>query len=207
MAAPDRSTGRSPASSGSTCAPPTCTASTTCPTCTHHEAIPGHVWQGEYSNQLPLIRTMLAFNAYSEGWALYAEQLADELGVYDDFAVGRLGYLQSPRLPRLPAGGRHRPPRQALDPRAGRSLFRRAQRLEARGSGERSRPLLQLAGPGLRLQGRPQRDRPPARPRQGGARRRATTCEAFDDTVVKGGNVPLDVLAKNVDEYIRTAKA
>ncbi len=39
------------------------------------------MWQGEYANQMPLIRTMLAFNAYSEGWALYAEQLADELGL------------------------------------------------------------------------------------------------------------------------------
>ena len=45
--------------------------------------------------KLPLIRSLLAFNAYSEGWALYAEQLADELGVYDDDPVGRLGYLQS----------------------------------------------------------------------------------------------------------------
>ncbi|HKP33741.1 MAG TPA: DUF885 family protein, partial [Sphingomicrobium sp.] len=60
-----------------------------------HEAIPGHVWQGEYANKLPLIRTLLSFNAYSEGWALYAEQLVDELGLYDDFPVGRLGYLQS----------------------------------------------------------------------------------------------------------------
>src|SRR3546814_13921064 len=50
-----------------------------------HEAIPGHAWQGEYAHAMPLIRTMLAFNAYSEGWALYAEQLADELGLYDDF--------------------------------------------------------------------------------------------------------------------------
>ncbi len=47
---------------------------------TFHEAIPGHIWQGEYTHQMPLIRQMLAFNAYSEGWALYAEQLADELG-------------------------------------------------------------------------------------------------------------------------------
>jgi len=62
---------------------------------TYHEAIPGHVWQGEYTFKLPPIRSMLAFNAYSEGWALYAQQLADELGVYDDFPVGRLGYLQA----------------------------------------------------------------------------------------------------------------
>jgi uncharacterized protein (DUF885 family) len=62
---------------------------------TYHESIPGHVWEGEFSNRLPLIRSILAFNAFSEGWALYAEQLADELGAYDDFKVGRLGYLQS----------------------------------------------------------------------------------------------------------------
>lgn len=65
------------------------------PTLVYHEAIPGHVWQGEYTFQLPLARSLLAFNAYSEGWALYAEQLADELGVYDDAPVERLGYLQS----------------------------------------------------------------------------------------------------------------
>jgi uncharacterized protein (DUF885 family) len=60
-----------------------------------HEGIPGHVWQGEYSNQLPLIRTLLAFNAYSEGWALYSETLGDEFGAYEGDPVGQLGYLQS----------------------------------------------------------------------------------------------------------------
>jgi len=65
------------------------------PTLTYHESLPGHVWQGEYTFQLPLVRSLLAFNAYSEGWALYAEQLADELGAYDNDPVGRLGYLQS----------------------------------------------------------------------------------------------------------------
>lgn len=65
------------------------------PTLVYHESIPGHVWQGEYTFKLPLARSLLAFNAYSEGWALYAEQLADELGVYEDNPVGRLGYLQS----------------------------------------------------------------------------------------------------------------
>ncbi|HUQ09674.1 MAG TPA: DUF885 family protein [Steroidobacteraceae bacterium] len=65
------------------------------PTLTYHESIPGHVWQGEYTFKLPLCRSLLAFNAYSEGWALYAEQLGDELGCYDDDPFGRLGYLQS----------------------------------------------------------------------------------------------------------------
>jgi uncharacterized protein (DUF885 family) len=65
------------------------------PTLSYHEGIPGHIWQGEYSFKLPLVRSLLSFNAYSEGWALYAEQLADELGAYDGDPVGRLGYLQS----------------------------------------------------------------------------------------------------------------
>jgi uncharacterized protein (DUF885 family) len=41
------------------------------------------------------MRCRLQFNAYSEGWALYAEQLADELGVYEGDPLGELGYLQS----------------------------------------------------------------------------------------------------------------
>ena len=65
------------------------------PTLTYHESLPGHVWQGEYTFKLPLARSLLAFNAYSEGWALYAEQLANELGVYDEDPFGRLGYIQS----------------------------------------------------------------------------------------------------------------
>jgi uncharacterized protein (DUF885 family) len=69
------------------------------PTLTYHETIPGHAWQGAYVNEtgkLPLIRVILSgFNAYVEGWALYAEQLADELGMYADDPVGELGYLQA----------------------------------------------------------------------------------------------------------------
>jgi len=65
------------------------------PTLTYHESLPGHVWQGEFTFKLPLVRSLHAFNAYSEGWALYAEQLADELGVYEGDPWGRLGYLQS----------------------------------------------------------------------------------------------------------------
>ena len=62
---------------------------------TFHESIPGHILQGEFTRKMPLIRQLLAFNAYSEGWALYAQQLADELGAYENDPVGRLGYLQA----------------------------------------------------------------------------------------------------------------
>ncbi len=67
------------------------------PSLTYHEAIPGHVWQGEYTHRLPLIRTLTgsAFSAFGEGWGLYAEQLAGELGVYADNREGEIGYLQS----------------------------------------------------------------------------------------------------------------
>lgn len=68
------------------------------PTLTYHETIPGHAWQGAYlteTGKLPLIRVVLSgFNAYVEGWALYAEQLADEAGLYADDPFGELGYLQ-----------------------------------------------------------------------------------------------------------------
>jgi uncharacterized protein (DUF885 family) len=71
----------------------------TLPTLTYHEAVPGHHWQISIQQEaqgLPFIRTaMLGFNAYAEGWALYAELLADEMGVYTDNRLGRLGYLQS----------------------------------------------------------------------------------------------------------------
>ena len=65
------------------------------PTLCFHEGLPGHVWQGSFVHHLPTIRSQVMFNAYVEGWALYAEQLADELGMYADDPFGRLGYLQS----------------------------------------------------------------------------------------------------------------
>jgi uncharacterized protein (DUF885 family) len=70
----------------------------TLPTLTYHEAIPGHHLQIAISTEaqgIPTIRKLIGFSAYSEGWALYSEQLADEMGVYNDDAWGRLGFLQS----------------------------------------------------------------------------------------------------------------
>lgn len=71
----------------------------TLPTLNYHEGVPGHHWQisiQQESGSLPFIRSaMLGLSAFSEGWGLYAEQLADELGVYADDPLGRIGYLQS----------------------------------------------------------------------------------------------------------------
>ena len=62
-----------------------------------HEGLPGHQLEGGLAlsnTHLPLIRKVGGFSGYGEGWALYAEQLADELGMYDDDPLGRLGYLK-----------------------------------------------------------------------------------------------------------------
>ncbi len=71
----------------------------TLPTLTYHEAIPGHHWQISIKQELgsiPFIRSaILSFTAYEEGWGLYAEQLADEMGLYEDDPFGKIGYLQS----------------------------------------------------------------------------------------------------------------
>ena len=62
-----------------------------------HEGLPGHQFEGGLAlgnANLPLIRKAGGFSGYGEGWALYAEQLADEIGMYDDDPLGRLGYLK-----------------------------------------------------------------------------------------------------------------
>ena len=67
------------------------------PSLTYHEGVPGHHLQisiAQESKDIPTLRKVGGFSAYSEGWALYAEQVADELGAYAD-PLERAGYLQS----------------------------------------------------------------------------------------------------------------
>jgi uncharacterized protein (DUF885 family) len=62
-----------------------------------HEGLPGHQLEGglALSNKsLPLIRKTIGFSGYAEGWALYAEQLADEMGMYEHDPLSRIGYLR-----------------------------------------------------------------------------------------------------------------
>lgn len=169
---------------------------------TFHEAIPGHIWQGEYTHQMPLIRQMLSFNAYSEGWALYAEQLAAELGAYENDPVGRLGYLQSIAF---------RACRLVVDTGIHAKRWTREQGVRFFVEVNGSNPL-EVAS---------EVDRYCSWPGQACGykvghseinrqREKATAAlgsrfdlKAFNDAVVLGGNVPLDVLGTNVDTYIR----
>lgn len=172
----------------------------------YHETIPGHVWEGEYSNRLPLIRSILAFNAFSEGWALYAQQLADELGAYDGFEVGQLGYLQSLafRACRLVVDtGLHH---KRWTREQGRAFF--VERNGSKPEEVASEVDRYCSWPGqacgykighseiVRQRGRAQAAM--------GAR---YDFKGFNDAVVLGGNAPLDVMAKNVDRYIAARAA
>jgi len=68
------------------------------PTLTYHEATPGHHLQialQQESAAAPKLMNLLFFSSYAEGWGLYAEQLADELGAYEDDPLGRVGFYQS----------------------------------------------------------------------------------------------------------------
>lgn len=173
---------------------------------TFHEAIPGHVWEGEFSNRLPLIRSILAFNAFSEGWALYAEQIADELGAYDDFKVGRLGYLQSLafRACRLVVDTGLHAKRWTRE--QGRQFF-----VEENGSKVEevaSEVDRYCSWPGqacgykighseiVRQRGRAQAELGPK-----------YDFKSFNTAVVLGGNAPLSVMANTVSRYIAGARA
>jgi uncharacterized protein (DUF885 family) len=65
-------------------------------TLTYHEANPGHHLQTAIGleQQSPILQTVLYSNAFGEGWGLYAEALAEEMGLYRNDPYGDLGRLQ-----------------------------------------------------------------------------------------------------------------
>ena len=67
-------------------------------TLAYHEGAPGHLFEGALSlenGELPIYRQVASATAYGEGWGLYSEQVADELGMYEDDPLGKIGYLGS----------------------------------------------------------------------------------------------------------------
>ena len=86
---------------------------------TYHEAVPGHHFQiaMEMENdRLSTFRRLgsrMVGGAYVEGWGLYSERLADEMGLFRNEAE-RFGMLDAMAWRAGPAGRRHRASRAAL---------------------------------------------------------------------------------------------
>lgn len=182
----------------------------TIPSLSAHEGIPGHTWQGayvaEHREDVPLIGSLMGFNAYTEGWALYSEQLVDELGFYKDDPLGQIGMYQALRF---------RASRLVADTGLHAKRWSRAEAIDYMvASTGRARAACTseidryCASPGqacgykvghseiVRL-----RDKAKAAL---GAR---FDVRDFDDAVIQAGAVPLTVLATAVDDYIAGAKA
>lgn len=179
-------------------------------TLTAHEGIPGHAWQGaflaENAASVPLMSSLMGFNAFIEGWALYAEQLCDEAGLYANDPLSQLGYLQAQQF---------RACRLVVDTGLHALKWTREQSIrflvENTGRGEgamTSETDRYCVAPGqacgykvghneiLRLR----------------EKARAALGDRFDlgrfnDAVVQTGGVPLTVLGDAIDAYVAGAKA
>lgn len=182
----------------------------TIPSLSAHEGLPGHAWQfayiAEHQADVPRITSLMGFNAFTEGWALYSEQLVDELGFYDDDPFGRLGMYQALRFraSRLVTDtGLH--DQKWSREKAVDYMHKSTGRSVAAVTSEVDR---YCASPGqacgykvghteiVRL-----RDKAKA------ALGAKFDVRDFDDAVIRTGGCPLTVLATVVDEYIAGAKA
>jgi uncharacterized protein (DUF885 family) len=182
----------------------------TIPSLSAHEGLPGHTWQGayvaEHREDVPLIASLMGFNAYTEGWALYSEQLVDELGYYKDDPFGQVGAYQALRF---------RASRLVVDTGLHAKRWSRQQAIDYMiATTGRSRAACTsevdryCASPGqacgykvghteiVRL-----------RDKAKGALGPRFDVRDYDDAVIQAGAVPLAVLATAIDDYIARARA
>ncbi|WP_442783580.1 DUF885 domain-containing protein [Collimonas fungivorans] len=174
-------------------------------TLTAHEGIPGHTWQGaylaEHHAQIPLITSLMGFNAFVEGWALYAEQLVDEFGLYATDPFSQVGYLQAQqfRACRLVVDtGLHS--MQWTRQQAIQFLIENTGRGQAAMTSEIDRYCVMPGQACGYKMGHNEilRQRERAKTALGGK----FDLAAFNDALVKCGGVPLTVLPTVIDRYI-----
>jgi len=175
----------------------------------YHEGIPGHHMQLSVQQQLtglPKFRLHgLGFNAYTEGWALYAEQLGKEVGFYQD-PVSDYGRLSSELF---------RSVRLVVDTGIHSQGWGREQVVEFfRQSGAVDEPTIQsetdryIAWPAQalsyklgQLKIRELRER--ARKELGAK----FDIRTFHDEIINGGTLPLDLLEARTDKWIAEQKS
>jgi uncharacterized protein (DUF885 family) len=178
------------------------------PTLAYHEGVPGHHWQLSTAEELkgvPQFRKVLPFTAYAEGWALYCEWLAKQVGWYDDDPFGDLGRLRDELF---------RAVRLVVDTGIHAKHWTREQAIgymrEKTGMGEKevkSEIERYIVAPGqacaykigmLKIQ-------------ELRARAQKELGEKFDqrefhDVVLKNGALPLEILEEQVNDYIQRKK-
>jgi uncharacterized protein (DUF885 family) len=175
----------------------------------YHEGLPGHQLQmglALQSTEIPILRRNMYLSAYGEGWALYAEQLANEIGMYDDNPLGRIGWLKGQMF------------------RAGRCVVDTGMHTMGWSQEKAVATLGDLTGDAVGFTTR-EVNRYCAIPAQAcsykightywvGQRERAKAAlgakfdiKAFHDAGLLAGAMPLDVLGRRVDDYIGAAKA
>ena len=178
------------------------------PTLAYHEGIPGHHWQISIAQELkgvPQFRKVIPFTAYAEGWALYCEWLAKQLGWYEGDAFGDLGRLRDELF---------RAVRLVVDTGIHAKRWTREQAIaymrEKTGMGEkevRSEIERYIVNPGqacaykigmLKIQ--------ELRIRAQQELVGKFDQREFHDTLLKNGSLPLEILEEQVNEYIQKKK-
>jgi len=173
----------------------------------YHEGIPGHHMQLSVQQQLkglPKFRLHIGFSAYAEGWALYAEQLGEEVGFYQD-PVSDYGRLNSELF---------RAVRLVVDTGIHADSWSRDQVVDYMRKNDVNEPLIQsetdryIAWPGqacsyklgqlkiLELRERAKKEL--------GSNFDIRT---FHDEILSGGSLPLDMLEARTTQWITTQKA
>lgn len=173
----------------------------------YHEAVPGHHFQNALAQgmrEAPLLRRIVEFDAFDEGWALYAERLADEMGLYTD-DLDRLGMVSGDSL---------RASRLVVDTGIHALGWSRAEAVEYLRTNTPLTPTdieveidRYIAVPGQALAymvGRLEilRMRADAERRLGGS----FDVRTFHDTVLGAGSLPLSVLADRIDTWLGTGE-
>jgi uncharacterized protein (DUF885 family) len=173
----------------------------------YHEAVPGHHFQNALAQGMrdaPLLRRIIEFDAFDEGWALYSERLADEMGLYTD-DLARLGMLSGDSL---------RASRLVVDTGIHALGWSRAEAVDFLRANTPLAPAdieveidRYIAVPGQALAymvGRLeiQRMRASAEQRLGGSFDIGT----FHDAVLGAGSLPLSVLADRIDTWLDSGK-
>jgi prolyl oligopeptidase len=169
-----------------------------------HEAVPGHIFQGSLARsqkELPEFRKFYGNSAYAEGWALYAESLGSQLGLYHD-PYNRFGQLASERF---------RAARLVIDTGIHSMGWTR----------EQAQEYLKLHAP---TQAQAEVDRYISWPAQAlsykmgqlkivGLRRKAEQelgskfdVRDFHDAVLRDGSLPLELLQAQVEKYIAASE-